>query len=351
MSPNHRASIIRVLRVAAVVGIAAAIASTVQAQGIDGFDHAGTRFPLTGAHTREPCESCHVGALFRGTPTRCDFCHDGTGTRAETSKDRDHIRSSNDCESCHTTLAWSDVRFDHGLVSDRCSACHDGRSAEGKPNDHVRTRSECDVCHRTLTWAAVRFDHSNAEGRCRSCHDGRTATGKPRDHIRTSAECDTCHRTRSWKRVRFDHSAVTGSCKTCHNGRQATGKPNDHFVTSEDCNVCHQVTGWGRIRFTHTSGGYPGEHRRQLDCADCHRNNRQDRPWRNASYAPDCAGCHANDFERDEHKKIDSPRTFYTVSELRDCTGACHVYKDASMSEISDRRTRHHRITDSEFDD
>ena len=51
-----------------------------------------------------------------------------------------------------------------------------------------------------------------------------------------------------------------------------------------------------------------------------------------SGYKPDCAGCHAGDYEQNEHKKVDSPRIYYTVSELRNCAGACHEYTDSSMT-------------------
>ena len=39
------------------------------------FDHLRTGFPLTGAHERVDCRSCHVRGFFEGTPTRCGACH------------------------------------------------------------------------------------------------------------------------------------------------------------------------------------------------------------------------------------------------------------------------------------
>ena len=39
------------------------------------FDHLTTGFELTGAHRLQPCESCHVDAVFKGTPRVCVTCH------------------------------------------------------------------------------------------------------------------------------------------------------------------------------------------------------------------------------------------------------------------------------------
>jgi hypothetical protein len=142
---------------------------------------------------------------------------------------------------------------------------------------------------------------------------------------------------------------VTGSCASCHNGTSATGKPATHFQTALSCEECHSITGWTTVRYTHNSAGYPGQHRSALDCTDCHRTNAQQVPWPNAAYQPDCAACHANDYESDKHEK--TPSTNYTVSELRDCTGACHIYTDGTMTTIDERRNSNHRVSDSSFDD
>src|SRR5207302_2786723 len=58
------------------------------------FDHLTTGFELTGQHRDLPCESCHVNAIFKGTPTDCGACHGiGTVVRA-TAKPRNHILST-----------------------------------------------------------------------------------------------------------------------------------------------------------------------------------------------------------------------------------------------------------------
>ena len=39
------------------------------------FDHLTTGFELDGVHRDLPCESCHLNAVFRGTPRDCATCH------------------------------------------------------------------------------------------------------------------------------------------------------------------------------------------------------------------------------------------------------------------------------------
>jgi len=355
------------------------------------FDHLRTGFPLTGAHERVRCEACHLRGVFEGTPTLCASCHGGgvvqeasakpanhippsndcgdchittswsiarfdhagiftgcischNGSTA-TGKNRDHIQSSDQCEMCHRTLAWSPASFDHSTVTADCFSCHNGSSATGKPRDHIQSSDRCEECHNTRSWSiAGGFDHAGVTGDCFSCHNGSSATGKPRDHIQSSDRCEECHNTQSWSIAGgFDHAGVTGDCAGCHNGRTATGMPRNHFVTTVDCGECHNTSTWGSVQFTHSSPSYPGDHARSVGCTDCHRSNSQAVTWEFGSYRPDCAGCHADDYRPGEHKKTESPETRYDVGELRDCSGACHLYTDTTMTQIRRSRSGEHR--------
>ena len=260
------------------------------------FDHLRSGFPLTGAHRRIPCESCHGGAVFAGTPTDCRTCHGNTGSLALTGKPANHFQTASPCDDCHSTIAWSPARFDHAVVTAACS----------------------------------------------TCHNGRTATGKSPSHLPTPNSCDDCHTTAAWSPARFDHTVVTASCGTCHNGRTATGKPSNHFITSLDCSECHNTSVWSVSTFRHSSPNYPGGHRQIGDCTACHVANTEASAWLMPSFKPDCAGCHATRFRPSLHTKVDSPQQLYSVSELRDCTGACHIYTDATLTQIQERRSGHH---------
>ncbi len=381
-----------VSRLALAVALLAAI--PVQSQESD-FDHTATRFLLTGSHEGLRCEACHSEGIFRGTPTDCAFCHDATGMRAESGKPTDHVPTSNRCADCHTTVTWEEVRFDHSAVSGSCSGCHNGVMARGKPPDHISTNADCGLCHIDVTWNAIRFDHSAVTGACSSCHNGVESTGKPNDHVMTTAECDTCHSTRAWSPAGFDHSGittacsschdgvqatgkdanhiqttadcsachstnawspadfdhstVTGPCSSCHNGVTATGKPGDHFVTSSECDVCHATNQWMPSTFRHISASYPGDHRGNLGCTECHMANSETVQWPYSTLQPDCAGCHQGDFKSGPHKKHENPDVTYTAEELRDCSGACHTYTDATLTTIKDFRSGKHRVNDSSF--
>jgi hypothetical protein len=243
-------------------------------------------------------------------------------------------------------VAWIPAGFDHSGVTGTCSTCHNGATATGKPPTHVATTAQCDSCHSTTAWIPAGFDHSAVTGTCSTCHNGATATGKPPTHIATTAQCDNCHSTTAWIPAGFDHSIVTGSCSTCHNGTTATGKPVTHFGTTLQCDECHSTTAWIPFKFTHSSPDYPGNHSGGVLCIDCHQSNNQTATWTFGAYKPDCAGCHAGNFKPDPHKKYEVPTTArYTVSELRDCSGACHIYTDSSLTTVKESRSGQHRTS------
>jgi len=76
------------------------------------FDHARTAFPLTGAHAAVPCNSCHPGGRFAGTPRDCYSCHQadyaGAANPVHTAGSFPTL-----CESCHSTTAWRPASLNH----------------------------------------------------------------------------------------------------------------------------------------------------------------------------------------------------------------------------------------------
>jgi hypothetical protein len=201
-----------------------------------------------------------------------------------------------------------------------------------------------------VAWSPARFDHTGISGNCFSCHNGSLATGKIPSHPPTSNNCEDCHVTTVWSQVRFDHAQVTGTCGSCHNGVTATGKGTNHFVTTVECDACHTTSAWTPVRrYSHSSPNYPGDHAVNPPCRSCHGANSQAVTWRFSAYRPDCAGCHANDFEPGEHRKVRDGAN-YTAGELRDCSGACHVYTDSSLTTIESRRSGEHRVTQGNWD-
>jgi hypothetical protein len=129
------------------------------------FDHGRqTRFPLTGAHARAKCESCHSvrNPPSLKLPMACEACH----------KDyhQGFLGAQPKCASCHDTSAWSHWRFDHGRQTGfaligmhariKCEGCHNVKSPPS-----LKLAADCASCHRKDD------AHMGAFGRnCERCH-------------------------------------------------------------------------------------------------------------------------------------------------------------------------------------
>jgi hypothetical protein len=91
-------------------------------------------FPLTGAHSTTPCESCHTGSppRYAGTPTHCVDCHRGD---YDTSPYPAHYSFDTTCTDCHTNVGWTPAtngnhpdrafRISSGRHDKPCLDCHD----------------------------------------------------------------------------------------------------------------------------------------------------------------------------------------------------------------------------------
>jgi hypothetical protein len=118
------------------------------------------------------------------------------------------------------------------------------------------------------------------------------------------------------------------------------------MTTSLDCSTCHHYPNWSTVTFAHTSAEYPGEHRGSPACTACHTTNTDKATWQFAAYRPGCGGCHANSFKPEAHLKTGEGMT-YNLSELQNCSGACHIYTDAKLTTISKARPAgHHKVSD-----
>ena len=118
------------------------------------FDHLTTGFELDGVHRDLPCESCHLNAIFKGTPRNCGVCHITGSTFNATPKTATHILSTNNCAACHDTTSFRpSVHFTHAEVMGSCVSCHNGTIAQGKdPKIHPQTNDTCEACHTVMSW-------------------------------------------------------------------------------------------------------------------------------------------------------------------------------------------------------
>lgn len=143
------------------------------------FDHNQSRFPLTGAHARQTCVSCHFDNVYTGKSTECVSCHRDQYTSAQ---NPNHLANGfpEQCQQCHSTSAWQPSTFNHDQAYFRIYS--------GK---HRNKWSQCAQCHPT-PGAFVDFT-------CLTCHEHRQSAmdskhSQVNGYSYSSPACYTCHR-------------------------------------------------------------------------------------------------------------------------------------------------------------
>jgi hypothetical protein len=253
------------------------------------FDHAQTRFPLRGRHSRVPCARCHAPSdklqNANGEPGfhlsrfgACADCHRDAHA-GQFARQTDGGR----CESCHSEEDFSLVLYgidDHARAAfpligahraTPCGACHTKTAGQNPPVRKFRWEGgatcrtchadvhggafatrPCETCHAPGSWHEIRFDH-----------DG---TGFPLAGRHRTVRCDGCHGAGASARYAGTPRACTGCHRDVHDGELAR-----EGTTS--CERCHGPGSWHEVRFDHNSQSrFPltGRHA-AVPCPQCHR--------------------------------------------------------------------------------
>ena len=256
-----------------------------------GFDHAKTKFALTGQHAALACTSCHKAAVApQDAPTNCAGCHTEPPAHAG-------VFSKQDCGVCHNTNAWTPAKlasqpvFQHTdtkfqLINHQknfdgkaitCTDCHT-QAAAGDFSVNIQT---CVNCHSTKD-ATFMQQHVQQYGpNCVSCHDG-AGNMKNFDHAKlfplegkhAGLECTACH-------VDQNFQGASSACVACH------AEPAIHAgLFGTQCQSCHSTTAWAPAQLTqHT---FPLDHggKGEVSCQTCHVQTYT---------AYTCYGCHEHD--------------------------------------------------------
>ena len=194
-----------------------------------GFDHAKTKYPLTGLHVKVPCAKCHVPiadpegkhdfpqavsptyAKLKPLPfAACTDCH----------KDPHQNRFGPLCATCHVVEGWRVVKPQGG----EAASFHD-KTRYPLRGAHVQVA--CKACHGPFE-GQVRAKYKDmAFAACTDCHRD-AHVGQLGKKGTPQAACDRCHAVQGWVPVRFDlaehqktkyplegaHLAV--ACDRCH---------------------------------------------------------------------------------------------------------------------------------------
>jgi hypothetical protein len=146
------------------------------------FEHASARFQLTGKHTEVACQKCHlaqapnnvvkyVGLDFKG----CASCH----------KDPHRATVATNCEQCHSTNAWRQVKV--------ASSFRHPKAKFEVAGKHLEVR--CEQCH-----ASADFKKPIAHRVCADCHEKDIHNGQFKQRA-DGGECGSCHTVDGFKTV------------------------------------------------------------------------------------------------------------------------------------------------------
>lgn len=291
------------------------------------FDHARSRYPLTGLHRRVTCDGCHRlasraagGVRYRGVAfASCASCHADPHAGA----------MGKDCAACHATSGWDRIdgtalrgRFDHSTTGFTLRGSHASLDC---PACHERTRPQPKGIR--MTFVATRGPTSLARPETASCgschvdyHEGVFVQGG------LASRCESCHGEDAWLPTSYGierhnreaafpltgahlvlpcagcHASPTGApapvfrlpdrdCVACH----AHGDPHAGQFGTLDCTRCHDTQAFTPSTFDHATARFvlDGAHA-GVSCASCHPKEDVDgasvRRYR--PLALECRSCH-----------------------------------------------------------
>lgn len=260
------------------------------------FDHAKTRFALSGQHLTVPCRQCHATLKFSEAPVRCASCHDDIH--------RGELGLA--CDRCHTPQSWliADMPRRHAQtrfpltgmhLNASCEQCH----VQQQKHQYVGLSIECYSCHKKDYQATVAPAHvaSGISTECASCHSVQATTwGGSFDHAQTGfilagahaqASCGDCHTANRFRETPRE-------CYSCHQSNYAATRNPPHVAAGfgTTCGQCHSASTstWGGS-FNHAQTGFAlnGVHG-ATTCVSCHAGGRF------KGTPTDCYGCHQGDF-------------------------------------------------------
>lgn len=272
------------------------------------FDHAKSRYALTGKHDKVACDKCH--ALMPAPPpetsglvekknrvgqyvkygdlqfANCTPCH----------TDPHENRFGQDCQSCHLTASFTELtataKFDHSRtkyalqgkhVAVACAKCHKSGSMT-----EPLAFANCSDCHRDTH----RGQLANREdkGRCESCHDVqgfKPAKYAVKEHEKSrypltgshlAVPCFACHTQiteeksgATFAKFDFEDRACKGCHKDAHNGE------SEKWVKEGGCESCHVTDSWHKVNFDHAKTRFAlvGKHA-SAACLKCHKKDELD---------------------------------------------------------------------------
>ena len=308
------------------------------------FDHAKTRYPLTGLHIKVACEKCHKPDAPGGAPRYHDMKF-ATCANCHVDPHKGEFKKS--CESCHATSGWktllSGFAFDHSKTKfpqlgkhaqvactschvngdfkkpvpfANCSDCHKSDPHKGQFADRPK-KGECAECHTVDAWKPSLFGVKE--------HD---TTAYPLKGKHVKVECTQCHIPAGPGGKDTLYKVKFAACTDCHKDAH----DNQFAATpyNNKCEACHTVIDFHRTTYTiakHNSTRFAlSAAHAAVPCAECHKlgaAGRTDKilPFHFADRS--CTACHTDPHKGEFNDRMNRKRADGTAFGCE----ACHTTK------------------------
>lgn len=219
---------------------------------------------LTNKPKYRKCYSCHedyhkAEFVKNNIQTDCKECHTEQGfspstftidKHSETSFKLTYAHAATPCNACHL----KDERWTFTLESKKCTNCHTNIH-NNEISEKYFDESRCESCHTTMSWKKIDFDHSKTDFELRGKH--------------SSASCSECHLIKDKNIIISQKFAqLNQNCIQCH-----TDIHMGQFIENEKelCKNCHTNDNWSPTLFDHNKTRFvlDGAHK-NLKCSQCH---------------------------------------------------------------------------------
>jgi hypothetical protein len=212
------------------------------------------------------CESCHSTDSFRNIKNKDKFDHDKTGFKLIGK------HNSVECRECHKGGLTAKLKFQN------CFDCHEdfhrGQFIEnGKMKD-------CDVCHNENGFKPSLFTIEK---------HNELKFGLLGGHL--AIPCESCHKKEKDWRFKFNDN----KCITCHENVHGNAI-SQKFWDNGNCETCHVLENWHVVNFSHSTTGFEllGKHK-TVQCGACHKINRNSKiEYKFSQLSSSCEDCHTD---------------------------------------------------------
>lgn len=272
------------------------------------FNHAATKYTLTGRHQSVPCVKCHAVTTKNGKKFQefagikfqsCSNCH----------TDPHQNKFGQNCIQCHTNESFHTVKgisnFDHTKTNFKledkhqnvpCQKCH--KASITAPLKHDR----CLDCH--PDYHNNQFTSQGVIQDCSGCHntkgftlfsytiDQHNSGNFKLEGAHLATPCFACHK----KQEKWSFKSIGLSCVDCHTNIHESFISKE-FYPETGCGNCHNPSRWSEVNYDHTVTGFllSGAHVKPT-CRDCHFRKEADGQYSQqfSSLTSSCTQCHSD---------------------------------------------------------